>query len=914
VKACISENDLLDIVRGTISLAEAPAIEEHLAECASCSAALAALAAPPEPGDASPPSSGEIAPPSLLGQKLGPYRLDARIGAGGMSDVYRAWDERLARYVAVKVLSPRVAGSPEQVRRLAAEARAAAAITHPNVVHVYDVGSEGGAQFIVTELYEGESLRSRIQRGPLPRAEALGLAVQLARGLAAAHAEGVVHRDLKPENLIVTADGTLKILDFGLAKLTGERARGLDSTRPRSVLGTAGYLSPEQACGEPADARSDLFAAGAVLYEMLTGERAFGGASFSERIAAVLRDDPPRLGDGSLGDMAGVVTRCLEKEPKHRFQSAEDLAWVLTGLSGAPRAASRPPDRSPEKTSTSSPIGRRTFAFATALAGLAGLGAGRFLWPSRPPRGAAKGPSYQQLTFRHGRVTSARFTRDGASVIYGASWDGLPLAIFTTRIGGGGTRPLPLPSAEVLAVSSRGEIAISIGHRYIEGFHAAGQLATVPLENGEPRPVEAGVQEADYTPDGRELAIVRRGPQGFRLELPLGHTLFEAPWISHPRISPDGARVACLVHPSPHDDRGGVAIVDRATGRARTLSEGWTSIVGLGWSPDGAGLWFSAARDGGNNGVVAIDLDGRETFTARTTGRLRLHDVAADGKVAVTHDTWSMPLRVRAPSASAEADFSLSDISVVTDISADGGTIVFAEIGDVESARGSYLRAVLAGQALRLGDGGALALSDDGRRVLSMLYEPAPRLLVYSVSSGEAAPVPLGPIDDVAWARWRGDRIVLGASAAGRRQRLWTTTLSAKEPTPLTPEGVSGRGEVTSDGARVAFVARDGRLLVVSLDHPESMAPVPGAYPDEVVCGFRKGDREVYLRTRTIPVHVRRVDLATGRSEPHFDVTPPPLGLKGVEVLLVSSAGDAYAYSYGQELSRLYAMTVGAAG
>src|SRR5262245_38753402 len=311
---CIAEDDLLDLAHDRVPLGDAPALEAHLADCAACSALLCALLTAPRPDDARR---------DLVGRTLGPYRLDGRIGAGAMGEVYRAWDLRLHRHVAVKALSARFAESADRVRRLEAEGRAAASIAHPNVVTVYDTGADDGVPYIVSELIAGESLRSVIDRGPIPRRKALELALQLARGLAAAQARGVVHRDLKPGNLIVTRDGTLKILDFGLAKMTADR--DVEETEPGTLLGTSGYLSPEQARGEPADGRSDIFAAGAIVYELLTGRRAFGGATFADRLSGVLRDTPE-----PIDDPAGpIVMRCLEKDPGKRFQTAADLAWVL---------------------------------------------------------------------------------------------------------------------------------------------------------------------------------------------------------------------------------------------------------------------------------------------------------------------------------------------------------------------------------------------------------------------------------------------------------------------------------------------------------------------------------------------------------------------------------------------------------
>jgi hypothetical protein len=812
--------------------------------------------------------------------------------------VYRAWDERLGRRVAVKVLSARALGSPEQARRLETEARAAAAIAHPNVVTVYDAGRADGLPFLVSELVEGESLRSVLDAGALPRERALRLALDLARGLGAAHARGVVHRDLKPGNLIVTRDGSLKILDFGLARITvPEPGADLDATRPGTVLGTAGYLSPEQARGEPADPRSDIFAAGAILFEMLTGRRAFDGATFADRLSAVLRDAPPGLTKEALGDAYPVVARCLEKDPARRFQSAQDLAFTLEGLvDGAPPRAAPPPRA----------ISRRAFALGAAGAGIAGVLAGRLLAGGRAPAEAV----YQQLTFRQGRVTTARFTHDGGSVIYGAAWDDQPVTVFATRLGRGGTRALALPPADVLAVSARGEVAVSLGRRYVVGFHQAGRLAIAPIEGGEPRPVADEIQDADFAPDDDALAVIRRGGAGFRLELPPGRVLLEHPgWLSDVRVSPDGARVACLTHPNPHDDRGAVVVIDRRTGAAREFARDWSSVVGLAWAPGGRELWFSAAKTGGNNAVRSVSLDGRVGFVAGSIGRLRVHDLARDGRAAVTHDAWRVRLLARPPGAGAEIDLSLSDVSLVADISGDGGTILFGEAGDVELESGTYLRPTRGGPALRLGPGLPRALSPDGRFVLAELFGPPSRLVVYPTGAGDAQPVPLGPIEDMGWARWlRDDALLVGGAASGRRPRIWLVPRSGAAPVPLTDEGVSGQGYPSHDGRRIAFITNDGRCMLVPTDAPGAPRVLPGAYPGSRVCGFLPGDGALWVRSTQSPIRIQRVDLATGVATPHAELVPPALGQKGVESVVWSPAGDAYAYSYGQELSRLYAL------
>ncbi|HVN76416.1 MAG TPA: protein kinase [Thermoanaerobaculaceae bacterium] len=287
------------------------------------------------------------------GARLGPYEIVAPLGAGGMGEVYRARDTRLDRPVAVKVLPESLASDPERMRRFEQEARAAGALNHPNVMSVYDVGSLDGRSYIVTELLEGQTLRERLSGGALPPRTAVELAAQIARGLAAAHEKGIVHRDLKPENLFVTRDGHLKILDFGLAKFRPEAsATEKTVTTPPSgltaegiVLGTAGYMSPEQVRGQQADARSDIFALGCVLYEMTWGRRAFGGDTSAEVMAAILKDDPPDVHVPAMpAALPPVVRRCLAKDPRARFASAHDLALILDALSApsAPDASAAP--------------------------------------------------------------------------------------------------------------------------------------------------------------------------------------------------------------------------------------------------------------------------------------------------------------------------------------------------------------------------------------------------------------------------------------------------------------------------------------------------------------------------------------------------------------------------------------------
>src|SRR5438128_1666666 len=280
------------------------------------------------------------------GTKLGPYEIQSPLGAGGMGEVYRARDTRLGRDVALKVLPESFLREGDRLRRFEQEAQAVAALNHPNILAIFDTGQNDGSPFLVSELLEGETLRTVLDRGAMAPRKTIDYGVQIAQGLAAAHEKEIVHRDLKPENIFVTKDARIKILDFGLAKLAQKAsAAGADDgvtltsshTAAGVVMGSASYMAPEQVRGELSDPRTDIFAFGAVLYEMLSGTRAFRGDTPAETMTAVLKEDPPEISDPGhpiSPALDRIVRRCLEKETEHRFQSAKDLSFALSALSG----------------------------------------------------------------------------------------------------------------------------------------------------------------------------------------------------------------------------------------------------------------------------------------------------------------------------------------------------------------------------------------------------------------------------------------------------------------------------------------------------------------------------------------------------------------------------------------------------
>ena len=387
------------------------------------------------------------------GTRLGAYEILGPLGAGGMGEVYRARDTKLSREVAIKVLPENLASDGARLQRFEKEARTASALNHPNIVSIFEIDSAGTTTFIVMELVEGKTLRELLILGPIPIKKLFSIAAQAADGLAKAHAAGIVHRDLKPENLMVTRDGFVKILDFGLAKLVPASAsRAPDGTNlptmtrgteEGTVLGTVGYMSPEQASGEPVDFRSDQFALGAILYEMASGRRAFDRKTPVQTLSAVIQDEPEPLASiapKTPTNLVWIVERCLAKDPEERYGSTKDLARDLAAMRDHPPGIST--------SSAAQPAARRSrfsrallsSALAAVVAGVLAFFIGQRLQERRDRDAPA--PSRRTLTFRRGFLTGARFAPDGQTIVYSAAWDGKPSEIFTTRVGSDDSRPL----------------------------------------------------------------------------------------------------------------------------------------------------------------------------------------------------------------------------------------------------------------------------------------------------------------------------------------------------------------------------------------------------------------------------------------------------------------------------------------
>src|SRR5579862_3019221 len=845
------------------------------------------------------------------GTRLGPYEIHSSIGAGGMGEVYRAGDSRLGRDVAIKILPTSFSADPDRLRRFAQECRATAALNHPNILSIFDIGEDRGAPYVVSELLEGETVRDRLREGPIPSRKAIDYARQIASGLAAAHEKSITHRDLKPENLFITNDGRVKILDFGLAKLThpeadasGDAPTQQIATDAGTVMGTVGYMAPEQVRGKPADPRSDIFAFGAILYEMLSGKRAFHGESPVETMSAILKEDPPDLTETNRNipsALERIVRHCLEKNPSERFQSARDLAFnldALSDISTSSRGGIKPLPLEEEKSS------RRwlTVAIAAAVV-LASWAAIYFL----ARRGAFANPTFHEITFRNGTIWDARFAPDGQSIIYGATWEGAPQELFSTRFDSTDSRPVGLPSAQILAISPKGEMAVSLHPAVYSAFTQTGTMARVALAGGAPREVLDQVMWADWSADGQSLAVIRpAGGNVNRLEYPIGTVIYtpEA-WVSHVRFSPNGEFLAFADH-IPSGDDGRIVIVDQQ-GNKKASSSFYSSVQGLAWSPNGKEVWFSAVPNGAARSLYALDFSGKERLIYRAPGGVTIHDISRTGKVLLTTDKTRLGLFALAPGETRERSLSWFDWSLLNDFSPDGKTVIFSESGEaVGNNDGVFLRHTDGSPAVRLADGDFCRLSPDGKWALVEVNKP-PHLMLVPTGVGE--PRQIGDNTPHYFSEWLpdGKSVIFTAAEPGHGRRVYLQNIDlGSAPRPITPENIFG-----------SLVSPDGKWVLASDEHHQRwLVPIAGGEPQklnfdvpasEIIMGFFDNGKILLLRTRALPLKVTRVDMATGKRDPFREIVPAdPAGAQSIPYIKFSADGKSYAYSLGRQLSDLY--------
>jgi Tol biopolymer transport system component len=850
------------------------------------------------------------------GTRLGSYEVLAPLGAGGMGEVYRARDARLSREVALKVLPEEVSADRDRLARFEQEARSASALNHPNIVTIYEVGQSGQTSYIAMELVEGRTLRELLAEGQVPVRRVLSIGAQAAEGLAKAHSAGIVHRDLKPENLMVSKDGYLKILDFGLSKLASPESGELSAmptlakpeTQPGTALGTVAYMSPEQASGHPVDYRSDQFSLGSMLYEAVAGQKTFQKNTAAETMSAIIRDDPEPLGklrpDSPLL-LRWIIERCLAKDPEERYASTRDLARDLASVRDRISEAS-----SAAEGIVAAPV-RKKSALAPILAGAALLAlivAGVFLSRGLFTKASAASPRFQQLTFRRGMLNNARFAPDGQTILYGATWTGEKQRLYATRPGSpeSWAPDLGNRSWDILAVSPSGELAVLSFPEEI--------LARVPLAGGVPRDVVAGVPYAsgDWAPDGKSLAVVREVNHRFRLEFPIGKVLLESSQrILSPRFSPGGDRIAyCRFKQNTVT----IGVMETTGKGIRDLSGGWADISGVPcWSPDGREIWFSGKRQGEGLGIHALDLSGKLRLVTRVPGNLELDDISRDGRLLVAYHAILIILTGRIAGEQKDREFSWLDYSSLADLSADGKTLLIFESGlGAGASPAVYIRKTDGSAAVRLGEGRPLALSPDGSAVLASVEAPGslPHLVLLPTGTGEAKSLSNERFVRFEAAQWLpdGKRVVFSANEKDRPPRVYVRDLQAGKESPITPEGVAleaATKTVSPDGRSVVAFSDSGKASVFPIDGGDPR-PVAGLNPGDRVVQWTSDGRFLYVvRREEVPVKVWLLDPTTGDRRLFKEIVPAE-PTNSVWYFLITPDGQSYICNFQRAFSNLY--------
>jgi serine/threonine protein kinase len=845
----------------------------------------------------------------MTGRLLGHYRVLEKIGAGGMGEVFRARDERLERDVALKLIRPASGDNPDHLRRFEQEARAAASLNHPNILAIYDVGFDGAVPYIASELLEGKTLRQRLSEGPIPLPQASDYAQQIAQGLTAAHDRLIVHRDLKPENLFLTNDGRVKILDFGVAKLQAptEENRPIESlttvTKHGAFIGTVAYMSPEQLRGKPVDYRSDLFSFGAILYEMMSGCRAFRGETEVDTITAVLREEPESVKLDQAAIPPGyqdIVRHCLEKDPEDRFQSAKDLVFALQTLSGSSSGKAIPSPKPAPRTITALPwTFAALLAIATTVLALAQL--------MRVP---AKTPSYQRVTFEAGTIFSARFASDSQSIVYSAAWNGKPVQLFSTVGNSLLTQPLNLRDASLLAISRQNELAVVL-HGTPDGQLeiADGMLAQAPLAGGSPKEVLADVLWADWGPDGG-LAVVRYVDGQSRMEYPIGKVVYQSSgWISDIRFSPNGESIAFMDHPSRWDNRGNVCVTD-LNGSTRTLSSGWASERGVAWRPDGKEIWFAAIAKGNSLNLMAVTLKGEVRSVLDLPMGVTLHDIAPDGRVLVALNSKRLAMAFGTVNSKQDIEISWHDWNVAKDISRDGQSVLFEDSSEAAGPGYAVAQRKMDGSLpVRLGEGSAGGLSPDDKWAIAVSTGHPARVTLLPTGPGQPRPVPVGGLDiQNGTARFlaNGQRLIANGSVQNHAARCYVLDLVGGSPKAVTPEGIQC-GPSSPDSRYVVGIRSDSAVAVYPVDGG-SARPLPGLKSNFRPVQWSGDGRLLYgYQTGELPRKIYKVEIATGKQSVVQELTPgAPAGVVTVAPVVVSRDGTRFAYSYNQVLSVLY--------
>jgi Tol biopolymer transport system component len=777
------------------------------------------------------------------GTKLGPYEILSPAGAGGMGEVYRARDTRLGRDVAIKVLPEALANDADRLRRFEQEARTIAALNHPNILGIHDIGVHDGAPFLVSEFLDGQTLREKLVSGPLPVRRAIDYALGIAQGLAAAHEKGIVHRDLKPENVFVTRDGRIKVLDFGLAKLVRpeedqetEVTLTNPATLPGMVMGTVGYMSPEQVRGEPIDTRSDIFSFGAVLYEMLTGKRAFKRATSAETMTAILREEPQALNDtGWQGppELQRMLARCLEKNVERRFQSASDLAFALESLSGA---SSGTASGTPTAKSVSQPKALRAWLpWVIAAALLMGTAVREIARPHAAPANPLEKAHFTRVTDL--KSVEAAISPDGRFVAFVSDRDG-PFDVWLTQVGTGHVTnltqgkagPLPGPLRSVGFSGDGSEI-------WIGGGDVGMRLRLMLLTGGTPRNfLSEEVVNLAWSPDGERIVYhtFAKGDPMFvadRSGANPRQIFQDRPGIHNhfPAWSPDG-RWIYFSHGTPATGEMDLWRIDAAGRNPERLTQSNTDVAYP--TPVGTRTVFYVARDEDGSGpwLWAFDLKRRDSRRASVgLEQYTSVEASADGRKLVATISnpvaglWTVPILDRVAEEGDVRPFPVPTERALAPRFSGSSLFYLSSLGT-----GDGLWRLRDGQVTEVWKGadGAIretpAVSPDGGRVAIVIRRNGKRQLhVLSSDGAELQPIAEG-IDVQGTSSWSPDGrgIVTGGSDA-TGPGLFKIPLEGGSPVRL-----------ASGTALNPVWSPDGSLIVYAGTNVRTFAPLLAVRPD----------------------------------------------------------------------------------
>ncbi len=857
------------------------------------------------------------------GARLGPYEIVSPLGAGGMGEVYKAKDTRLDRFVAVKVLPASLASDVDALARFEREAKAVAALSHPNILAIHDVGSEGENAYAVMELLEGETLRQRLAGGALTAPKTVEVATQIARGLAAAHAKGIVHRDLKPDNLFATRDGTVKILDFGLARSvrvpshvggTSAPTRPRD-TEPGTVLGTVGYMSPEQVRGEAVSERSDIFSFGCVLYEMLSGRRAFERSTAAETMTAILREEPGPAASGVSGGtlppaLERIVRHCLEKEPDARFQTARDLAFALAGVEGSSTGSGSSIPAGPARRRARVLTGAFTYGGWASLAVAAA-------WCFVRPQGETH-PVFRPLTRERGTIGAARFVPGTSDALYSARWGTGGSQLYVTRIDQPAPRVVPGFTGLLQSVSTSGEI-MGLTELFVSHASPVGQLVSLPLSGGATRTWADNVWSVSQGERGEIALVAGVYAHEFRLEWPFGHVVVRTPdTLRSARLR--GDTLAYFHEQGDTVEDGVLSLVDRnGTSRDLTLLRGFT---GMAWGPEGKEIWVSTFHDGESR-LASIDLAGKARTLLSHAGRLELQDVDPRGRALVVVNSHQRQVYARARGSGHDEDLTWLDAQAAIGITDDGKTALLAHLGEWNNCEGRiYLRPLDGGPALDLGETSRFpSVSGDGKWVVTYSKEPVLTLKVMPTGPGapRAVPIPAFAANvSKTLILPDGRHGIIWGKPEGKAISLYSIDLETGAYSQIAPDGAGWfflQNLVSPDGKWIAFLNErspgtlDGEQgAVYARSDGTEAAPLHGLRRRDAMSGWYRDSRSIVVFDRNvIPAAVDALEVRTGMRTPLLKLQPPdPVGISGIQGVMLSLDGSAYAYNVVRQLSELY--------